>query len=53
MKTSFRHADEGCGIPAVYHVVKIRDDAEQEKVFCEVHGQEFAARGHLDISESV
>ena len=45
---------EVCGLPATYHVVKIKDDdSEQEKYFCEAHGIEYATRGHLVISENV
>ena len=44
---------EGCSEDAAYHVVKIKDDnSEEEKFFCESHGQEYAIRGHLVISEN-
>jgi hypothetical protein len=42
-------AIEGCSEDAAYHVVKIND----EKFFCESHGQEYAIRGHLVISENI
>ena len=45
---------EGCGRSAVYHVVKLADDAsEQEKFFCQDHGVEYAMRGHLAISHNI
>jgi hypothetical protein len=44
---------EGCDKPAVYHVVKLRDDSEEEEFFCEAHGMEYATRGHLVISGAV
>jgi hypothetical protein len=44
---------EGCLEDAAYHVVKINNDnSEEEKFFCESHGQEYAIRGHLVISEN-
>lgn len=44
---------EGCGKPAAFQVIKIKDDdSEVEKFFCEDHGQEYALRGHLVITES-
>ncbi len=48
---------ESCGIascpdPVVYHLVKLRDDqSEEETFFCAAHGEEYAMRGHLTISE--
>jgi len=34
-------------------MIKMRDDgSEVEEFFCESHGQEFAVRGHLVISET-
>ncbi len=45
---------EGCGKPAAYHVIKLKDDeSEEENFFCEEHGVEFATRGHLVISDTV
>jgi hypothetical protein len=45
---------EGCGKPAVYHVVKLTgQNSEEEKFFCQEHGIEYSTRGHLVISENV
>ena len=45
---------EGCSNPAVFELVKMRDDgSEEEEFFCEEHGQELAMRGHLVISDNV
>lgn len=44
----------GCAEQAAYHLVKLRDDnSEEETFFCSSHGDEYAARGHLTISENV
>ncbi len=44
---------EGCSKSAVYEVVKLKDDgSEKEEFFCEEHGQEYAVRGHLVISDN-
>jgi hypothetical protein len=44
---------EECGKPAIYHVVKVKDDdSEEERFFREEHGLEYATRGHLVISKS-
>jgi hypothetical protein len=44
----------GCNQPAVYHLVKMRDEKpEEETFFCSAHGEEYARRGHLAISENV
>lgn len=49
---------EVCGIQdcekqAAFQVIKMRDDgSETEEFFCEAHGQEYALRGHLVISEN-
>jgi hypothetical protein len=50
---------ESCGIAncnqaVAYHLVKVRDDnSEEETFFCATHGEEYAKRGHLTISENV
>lgn len=44
---------EGCGEQAAFQVIKMKDDgSETEEFFCESHGQEYAVRGHLVISEN-
>jgi len=44
---------EGCQQPAAFQVVKMKDDgSEKEQFFCEQHGQKYAARGHLVISQN-
>ena len=43
----------GCANAVAYHLVKIRDDqSEEEAFFCAPHGEEYATRGHLTISEA-
>ena len=43
----------GCGEAVAYHLVKMRDDqSEEETFFCSEHGEEYAKRGHLTISEA-
>ena len=43
----------GCPDAVAYHLVKIRDDqSEEETFFCAAHGEEYATRGHLTISEA-
>jgi hypothetical protein len=38
----------------MFRAVKLKDDgSEKEEIFCEDHGQEYAVRGHLVISENV
>jgi hypothetical protein len=45
---------EGCSKEAAFQVIKMRDDGSpQQEFFCEKHGQEYAMRGHLVISENV
>jgi len=45
---------EGCSKPAMFQAVKLKDDgSEKEEFFCGEHGQEYAIRGHLVISENV
>lgn len=45
---------ESCSKPAAFQTVKLKDDgSEKEDFFCEEHGQEYAIRGHLVISENV
>ncbi|HWE49438.1 MAG TPA: hypothetical protein VG273_06595 [Bryobacteraceae bacterium] len=42
----------GCPDTVAYHLVKMRDDgSEEENFFCALHGEEYALRGHLTISE--
>ncbi len=44
-------AVQGCNLPGTIQVVKLSDDGTpKELCFCENHGQEYAARGHLVIS---
>ena len=44
----------GCSKLAVFQSVKLKDDgSEKEEFFCEDHGEEYAMRGHLVISENV
>ena len=44
----------GCSKPAVFQTLNLKDDgSEKEQFLCEVHGQEYAMRGHLVISENV
>ena len=44
----------GCSNPAVFQSVKLKDDgSEKKEFFGEDHGQEYAMRGHLVISENV
>jgi len=44
---------QACGKEAAFQMIKMRDDgSEVEEFFCESHGQEFAVRGHLVISET-
>jgi hypothetical protein len=43
----------GCRESVAYHLVKLRDDqSEEETFFCAMHGEEYATRGHLTISEA-
>lgn len=43
----------GCSQEAAFQLIKMRDDgSEVEEFFCESHGQEYAIRGHLVISEN-
>jgi hypothetical protein len=43
----------GCAKAVAYHLVKIRDNqSEEETFFCAAHGEEYATRGHLAISEA-
>jgi hypothetical protein len=43
---------QGCSKPAEFQSLKLNDDdSEKEEFFCERHGQEYALRGHLVISE--
>lgn len=45
---------ESCDKPAVYTVVKLPEaGAEKERFFCQEHGQEYASRAHLVISENI
>jgi hypothetical protein len=38
----------------MFQAVKLKDDgSEKEEFFCGEHGQEYAIRGHLLISENV
>jgi hypothetical protein len=42
-----------CSHEATFRVVKLKNDGtEEEKFFCSVHGQQYAQRGHLAISEN-
>jgi len=44
---------EGCEKQAAFQVIKMKDNgSEVEEFFCESHGQEYAIRGHLVISET-
>lgn len=44
---------DACPKPAVFQVIKLKQDgSEKEEFFCEAHGQEYALRGHLVISEN-
>jgi hypothetical protein len=44
----------GCTRTAAYHLVKMRDDnSEEEAFFCAEHGEEYAERGRLAISNNV
>jgi hypothetical protein len=43
----------GCPESVAYHFVKIRDDqSEEETFFCSAHGEEYAKRSHITISEA-
>ncbi len=43
----------GCQEAVAYHLLKLRDDgSEEETRFCTTHGEEYARRGHLTISEN-
>ena len=45
---------EGCSNAAAFQAAKLRDDgSEEEEFFCEAHGQEYAIRGHLVISNNL
>lgn len=44
---------EGCDKQAAFQVIKMKNNgSEVEQFFCESHGQEYAVRGHLVISEN-
>ena len=44
----------GCSESAALHLVKMRDDGtEEETFFCETHGDEYARRGHLPVTDTV
>lgn len=44
---------EECVKPAAFQVVKRKDNgSEKEEFFCNEHGEEYAIRGHLVISEN-
>jgi hypothetical protein len=43
-----------CRETAAYHFLKFRDDgSEEESFFCTAHGEEYAMRGHITISENI
>ena len=44
----------GCSQPAVFQTIKLRaNGSEKQAFFCDDHGQEYAMRGHLVISQNV